>query len=733
MSVHNNSSGKPGTSLGTLTQQGSIPSSEGAVRFNASASGISLSSGTTYWVVIDVSVTAQTYRNFRVTTDSEDPGGATGWSIGNDHITRGTTATDWSTTLTDSHSLAVDIYGYAKTAPTVANPIPDQAAGTGTAFSYAFPANTFADADGDTLTYTARKGDGTALPSWLTFTGTTRTFSGTPASGDVGTVSVKVTASDGTNSVSDTFDIVVRANSAPTVANPIPDQMAAVGVFVEYLIPDDTFNDADGDTLTYTATKADGTALPTWISIIGRAIFWNPTAAEIGTHSIKVTASDGIASESDTFDLVVRTNSAPTVANPIPDQTATVGTAFSYAFPANTFNDADTGDALTYTATQPSNSPLPSWLTFDAATRTFSGTPAAGNTGNYRITVTASDGIASVSDTFDIMVAAGPTVTGVAISSTPSLDTDNNGTPETYGLTEKIRVKLTFSEAVTVTGTPRLTIKMDPNFGEKQADYETGSGFTELFFAYTVVEPNTSTQGIAVLENTLALNGGTIRAGTVDASLTHAGVAHDAGHKVDWQRTGTPEPTPDPPQPPQPGGAPTARAGADRSVAPGATVTLSGSGTDSGGTIQSYAWSQVSGTSVTLTNANTARASFTAPDTAGALVFRLTVTDNSGDTGTDDVTVTVRDGPPRFAGGVRPQRLEPGEAMTPVVLPAAEGGNGGPTAMRWPRNRRAWRGSPSMRTPACCPARRMLSGGAGPSPGQRMTGTRTGPPAMPRV
>ena len=36
------------------------------------------------------------------------------------------------------------------------------------------------------------------------------------------------------------------------------------------------------------------------------------------------------------------TNTAPTVANAIPDQAATVGTAFSYQFPLNTFHDAET-------------------------------------------------------------------------------------------------------------------------------------------------------------------------------------------------------------------------------------------------------------------------------------------------------------------------------------------------------------------------------------------------------
>ena len=93
----------------------------------------------------------------------------------------------------------------------MANAIPDQSATAGTAFSYVFPANTFSDADtGDTLSYTATKTDDTALPTWLAFAASTRTFSGTPQAADAGTVAVKVTASDGNGgSVSDAFDITV--------------------------------------------------------------------------------------------------------------------------------------------------------------------------------------------------------------------------------------------------------------------------------------------------------------------------------------------------------------------------------------------------------------------------------------------------------------------------------------------------------------------------------------------
>ena len=300
----------------------------------------------------------------------------------------------------------MEVHGYANTAPTVANAIPDQRAVAARAFSYAFPANTFADADtSHTLTYTAKKSDDTALPSWLTFTASTRTFSGTPQAANVGTLSVKVTASDGFGgTVSDTFDIVVKANSAPTVANAIPDQRALAARAFSYAFPANTFNDADGDTLTYTATKSDNSALPSWLTYTAttRTFSGTPAAADAGTLSVKVTASDGFGGTvSDTFDIVVK---ALALANHIPDQTAVAGQAFSYAFPANTFAVAISGDTLTYTATKSDGTALPSWLTFTASTRTFSGTPQTANVGTLSVKVTASDGRLSVSDTFDIVV-----------------------------------------------------------------------------------------------------------------------------------------------------------------------------------------------------------------------------------------------------------------------------------------------------------------------------------------
>lgn len=95
-----------------------------------------------------------------------------------------------------------------------------------------------------------------------------------------------------------------------------------------------------------------------------------------------------------------RVNQAPVLANPIADQTAIVGAPFSFTLPANTFTDLD-GDSLTFIVA----SALPDWLTFNTETRTFSGTPDAGDLGSSEVSMEVTDPKnASVTDTFQITV-----------------------------------------------------------------------------------------------------------------------------------------------------------------------------------------------------------------------------------------------------------------------------------------------------------------------------------------
>jgi len=89
--------------------------------------------------------------------------------------------------------------------------------------------------------------------------------------------------------------------------------------------------------------------------------------------------------------------------------------------------------------------------------------------------------------------------------------------------------------------------------------------------------------------------------------------------------------------------APVANAGVDRAVNARDSVTLQGFGSDPENDAVTYAWTQESGPSVTLTGADTATPSFTAPNTKEelALVFKLTVTAN-GLSATDTVSITVK-------------------------------------------------------------------------------------------
>lgn len=309
-------------------------------------------------------------------------------------------------------SLLVSYFDGSNSVPTVANPIPNQSTNEEAWYSYTFPSNTFADADfPTTLTYTATLSDGSPLPPWLSFNATTRTFSGFPDDGDVGTLSIRVTASDGVGgTVNDNFDLAINnINDLPFVNIPIPNQNATEDSAFNYSFPANTFGDGDvGVVFTYTAELASGGSLPSWLHFDSatRTFSGTPLNGDVGTISIKVIANDGGgATVSDNFDIVIaNTNDAPSVANQIPNQTATENVLFNYTFPINTFNDQDVGDTLTYTAQLPGGTPLPAWLSFDSATRTLSGIPSNGDVGNITVEVIASDGTTTVSDFFDITV-----------------------------------------------------------------------------------------------------------------------------------------------------------------------------------------------------------------------------------------------------------------------------------------------------------------------------------------
>ncbi|MDE0497635.1 MAG: fibronectin type III domain-containing protein, partial [Acidimicrobiaceae bacterium] len=110
-SIHADSGGSPGSSLGTLTSPASFPVSASDQTLTFTSAGIDLEASTTYFLVIDMG-SAHAVSGLRSTaSDSEDSGASAGWSIGDSVLTRGFSSTgSWTT---NAPSLKVSLGGVA--------------------------------------------------------------------------------------------------------------------------------------------------------------------------------------------------------------------------------------------------------------------------------------------------------------------------------------------------------------------------------------------------------------------------------------------------------------------------------------------------------------------------------------------------------------------------------------------------------------------------------------------
>jgi hypothetical protein len=93
----------------------------------------------------------------------------------------------------------------------------------------------------------------------------------------------------------------------------------------------------------------------------------------------------------------------PRLSRQIPNMNVKTDSIISYVIPENTFFCEYENDSLKYTATLKNGSDLPSWLHFDAETRTLSGTAIQAEIDSITVTATLDD-TASASCSFRISV-----------------------------------------------------------------------------------------------------------------------------------------------------------------------------------------------------------------------------------------------------------------------------------------------------------------------------------------
>jgi VCBS repeat-containing protein len=417
-------------------------------------------------------------------------------------------------------------------APVVATPLANQSAVEDTAVSFTLPAGSFTDIDDAALTLSATLSDGAALPSWLSFDAATGSFAGTPPLNFTGDLSVRVTATDaGTLSASSTFNLVITpVNDAAVAADG-----SATGNEDTAITGSVSASDVDSTALTYSVVTGPANGTLTLNAATG-AYVYTPNANYNGSDSFTFRANDGSTdSNIATVTLAVAAvNDAPVVATPLANQSAVEDTAVSFTLPAGSFTDIDDA-ALTLSATLSDGAALPSWLSFDAATGSFAGTPPLNFTGDLSVRVTATDaGTLSASSTFnlaitpvnDAAVAADGSATGnedTAITGSVSAS-DVDSTALTYSVvTGPANGTLTLNAATgAYVYTPNANYNGSDSFTFRANDGSTDSNIATVTLAVAAV--NDAPTDISLSANTVTENAAN---GTVVGIATQVDI--DAG------------------------------------------------------------------------------------------------------------------------------------------------------------------------------------------------------------
>ena len=451
------------------------------------------------------------------------------------------TAEDGSTTLT--YTVTVNRPAAANNAPVFSGTTPTRSIAENTAANQnvgaVIPAAT--DADNDTLEYSM---EGTEAASF-TFDASARRIK-TSAALDFeakNSYSVTVKADDGTASA--TIDVTITVTdvdeqpdkpATPTLAVVSTTSLTATwtkpglnggpditGYNVNYRVSTatawETFTHSGaGVTRTITGLTADTEYQVRVQALNGETpSAWSDPSEAVSTNTETTPSSDATLSSLSLSGITLN----PPFSSSITSYTASVANTVSSTTVTATATATDDGASAVITPVNP--------VSLDEGTNTIT------------VVVTAENGTTKTCTVTVNRAGAAPTITAVAVTSTPMLTSSGGSTPDTYGEGEDIEFTVTFNEAVEVTGDPQFGFSLA---GARMADYDSGSGSERLTFVYTVRPTDQDDDGIwvgnhASSNKTLQLDSddAITSLGGTDANLEHVTLDRLDDHKVDGSRT----------------------------------------------------------------------------------------------------------------------------------------------------------------------------------------------------
>ena len=269
-------------------------------------------------------------------------------------------------------------------------------------FSFTFSSTTFITSS-PPLVYSLVE-----APAWLQLDSGSRTFSGTPGTGDVGAKNFKLVAGDDSGSSTMQVTFIISADSGPGLGVPLAQQLSAFGTLSAsqslVLYPSKPFSISFGpDTFTstndqtsYYAACANNTPLPSWINFNVQGLSFTGTTPTFTSPSelpqdfgIELTASNvaGFSGAVATFHIIISNHI-------LAFDSETISIEFTPGQPLSS-NDlqkrlTSDGQPIQSSDLKAIHADTPDWLTVDSKSLYITGTPPASTT-PFQFTLSATD------------------------------------------------------------------------------------------------------------------------------------------------------------------------------------------------------------------------------------------------------------------------------------------------------------------------------------------------------